>query len=80
MLISDYMRLPHKNPDNTPYMIRNDLRDRLGLNRVYSDFWVFNPFDGKITNIENIVIWVLTLWGFLRLIDLGRLMIRHPTL
>jgi hypothetical protein len=70
MLINDWVRLPRKQKDFT---ILVDLRSKLGLNCVYPDYWEINSFDGKITNIEHIIIWVLMFWGFLRLIDLGRL-------
>ena len=73
MLVNDYVRLPKRTPENTPFMIRSDLRDRLGLNRDFPDYWVVNPFDGRITNVENMIIWVFVLWGFLRFFDLSRL-------
>jgi hypothetical protein len=70
MLINDYVRLPVKHKE---YTILVDLRSKLGLTQVYSDYWTINSFDGKITNIEHIIIWILMFWGFLRLIDLGRI-------
>jgi len=32
--------------------------------------WSINVFDKKISNIENIIIYISMLWGFMRLIDL----------
>lgn len=39
---------------------------------VYPDYWRFDFFDKKISNIENIVMMICMLWGFMRLIDLSR--------
>ena len=39
--------------------------------RVHKSFdWSINFFDKKISNIENIIIYICMLWGFMRLIDL----------
>ena len=76
MLINDWIRIPLKVGDPDSFAMRKNLYEKTG--RFYPDYWVINSFDGKITNIENIIIWIFMFWGFLRGIDLMRLMIRRP--
>ena len=68
MLIGDYMTLPRRTDDP-------DFIYGIEFNNIYSmekDYWVICVGDGKITNIENIIIWVFMLWGLLRGFDLIR--------
>lgn len=74
MLIGDYMSIPHwYNIDN--YSKVTAFFDAKYIN-VYHDYWKICIGDGKITQIEYIIIMLFMLWGMLRLIDLLRFMER----
>ena len=63
---------PHAE-DSDYYVGKNLVDSRLSVKK---DFWKWELGDGMISNIENIVIGVFTLWGFLRLFDLFKIMRR----
>ena len=59
--------------DNMEWFAGKDLADRyINYNPYFFEIKIGN---GRITNIENIIIWVCFLWGFMRLIDLVKLKI-----
>lgn len=66
MLISDYMTLPKRRED--PNWWAGKERFEKYVTKNFS--WRISPGDRFISNIENIIIWILMLWGFLRCIDL----------
>jgi len=67
MLIGDYMTIPKTS--EMPEFNYGLARHNQYINK-YPDYWFIQVGDGKITNIENIVICIFNLWGFLRIIDL----------
>ena len=78
LLINNFMNIPVKGSydfiKNNPDYIRGfDYSFYYEVD--YPDFWVVDlGNDHKITNIENIVIWIFMFWGFLRVIDLQRIL------
>ena len=61
--------IPHAE-DQSYYVGKTLVDSRLGN----KNFWDFNIYNGHISNIENIVIGVFTLWGIMRLVDLFKIM------
>lgn len=74
MLIGDYITIP-KRSDDPDYIYGFDYSYH--YEKKYPDFWSIKIGDGKITNIEHIIIWICLFWGFLRIIDLTRLMEKY---
>ena len=69
MLIGDYVTIPKS------YEIENYTYGLAYHNKyinTFPDYWTIAVGDGKITNIENIIICIFNLWGFLRILDLTR--------
>ena len=65
ILIPNYMNIP-KISDDKSYIYGFE-----NIYPVHNDFsWDINFGDHKISHIENIIIWVFTLWGFMKCIDL----------
>ena len=65
VLIPNYMNVP-KISDNHSYIFGTE-----NIYPVHTNFsWVISFDDNKISHIENIIIWVFTLWGFMKCIDL----------
>jgi len=67
MVIPDFQSL-EKRGSNESYFEGKAIHDRLINYRP--DFWKISPGDGKISNFENIIIALLTIWGIMRLIDI----------
>ena len=65
IFIPNYMSIPKISDDKTYiFGIEN-------IYPVYTKFsWAIDFKDHKISHIENIIIWVFTLWGFMKCIDL----------
>ena len=65
ILIPNYMNVP-KISDNHSYIY--------GFENIYpvhtSFSWDISFNDNKISHVENIIIWIFTLWGFMKCIDL----------
>lgn len=77
MLIGDYVNLPHTYEiDNYSPVVEYFNAKYV---TVYPDYWEISVGDGKITNIEHIIIMIFMLWGFLRVIDLLRFMEKYKT-
>ena len=65
ILIPNYMNVP-KISDNHSYIFGTQ-----NIYPVHASFsWAISFNDNKISHIENIIIWVFTLWGFMKCIDL----------
>lgn len=75
LLISNYVNIPKRGGDpNYIYGFNFETY----YTREYPDFWRIDlGTDHKITNIENIIIWIFMFWGFLRVIDLERILERY---
>ncbi len=70
MLIFDYFSLPKKNEEPDWYVGKSYWENKF----IKKDFdATLSIGDHKISNLENIIIWVLMLWGFMRTIDLLKL-------
>ena len=65
IFIPNYMSIPKISDDkNYIFGIEN-------IYPVYTKFsWAIDFNDYKISHIENIIIWVFSLWGFMKCIDL----------
>jgi len=77
MLVGDYLNLPHKH-EIVNYSPTVEFFNAKYVN-VYPDYWKISVGDGKITQIEHIIIFIFMLWGFLRIIDLLRFMEKYKT-
>ena len=65
ILIPNYMDVP-KISGNHSYIYGFE-----NIYPVHTGFsWVISFDDNKISHFENIIIWVFTLWGFMKCIDL----------
>ena len=65
IFILNYFDVP-KISENRDYIFGSE-----NIQPVYKEFiWDIDFNDKIISNFENIVIWIFTLWGFMRLIDL----------
>ena len=65
ILIPNYMNVPKISDDrNYIYGFENIYPVNTGFS------WSINFNDNKISHIENIIIWIFTLWGFMKCIDL----------
>ena len=65
VLIPNYMDVP-KISDNHSYIYGFE-----NIYPVHTGFsWDISFDDNKISHIENIIIWIFTLWGFMKCIDL----------
>jgi len=74
-LFGDYFSIPKRSDDPNyiyGYNYMNDVIYKPG-----DDFWIINLGDKKISNIEHIIIWICFLWGFLRVIDLERILHKY---
>lgn len=77
-LISNFMSLPVKGRDNFTSNYVSDTQHLIVNKGKVTDFWRLDlGGDHKISNIENIIIWILMLWGFLRVIDLERILEKY---
>ena len=68
MLITNYLDLPALTnlERNHIYRTYNDIN----IVNVDKSFWVISNIDNNISGIENIIIWIFMLWGFMKCIDL----------
>ena len=68
MLITNYLDLPPLTnlERNHIYRTYNDIN----IVNVDKSFWVISNVDNNISGIENIIIWIFMLWGFMKCIDL----------
>jgi len=67
LLIPNYLELP-KISEEKNYIFGFDNLDFPVVQKKFS--WDIDFNDHKISNIENIFIWIFTLWGFMKCIDL----------
>ena len=67
ILIPNYMDVP-KISEEKNYIFGFDNLDFPVVQKEFS--WEIDFNDNKISNIENIFIWIFTLWGFMKCIDL----------
>ena len=65
ILIPNYMNVP-KISDDHSYIF--GFENIYPVHTVFS--WAISFDDNKISHFENIIIWVFTLWGFMKCIDL----------
>lgn len=68
VFIVNYLNLPSLSYLESQHIYRNSADINLVNNDP--DFFTIDLFDGVITGIENIIIFIPMLWGFMKLIDL----------
>ena len=65
VVITNYINVP-KISDNISYIFGTK-----NIYPVHTNFsWDISFDDNKISHVENIIIWIFTLWGFMKCIDL----------
>lgn len=72
LLLGNWFTIPLRGEDPNYIYGYNYMNDV--VYKPVPDFWVISFEDHKITNIEHIIIWICFLWGFLRIIDLERIL------
>lgn len=74
LFIPNYLNLPKISEDHGFIFGVDNFYDP----RIKTPFdWSISLDDGKISNLENSIIWVFMLWGFLRLIDIMRFLEKY---
>ena len=77
IITPEYVTIPRR--DHNPYWFAGEdvFKARINYNPY---FWEFSIGNKRLSNLENMIVFLFMLWGFMRMIDIMRLFIRDDKL